>query len=97
MSLKDFLLGVLNRSVSAAGYRSIGCSPDEAAFLADVEVNSRDMRRPARRRSDEEIEQILEETRKDYNETIAALNERRRKLYEEHPWLLERERQSGND
>ena len=54
-----------------------------------MEANSRALSRPARRRSDEEIKRILEETRKDYNETMAALEERRRKLREENPWIYE--------
>ena len=64
MSLKDFLLGVLNRSVSAAGYRTIGCSPDEAFFLADMEVNSRNTSRRSRQLSDEEIKKRIEESRR---------------------------------
>ena len=89
LSFKEFLLDVLDRTVNASWYRSVGCSPDEASFLADMEANSRVLSRPARRRSDEEIKQILEETRKDYNETMAALEERRRKLREENPWIYE--------
>ena len=97
MSFKEFLLDVLDRSVNASWYRTVGCSPDEAAFLADMEANSRNTSRRTRRLSDEEIERILEETRKDYNESMAALEERRRKLYEEHPWLLEREQQNTEE
>lgn len=89
LSFKEFLLDVLDRTVNASWYRSVGCSPDEASFLADMEANSRALSRPARRRSDEEIKRILEETRKDYNETMAALEERRRKLREENPWIYE--------
>lgn len=89
MSFKEFLLGVLDRSVNASWYRTVGCSPDEAAFLADMEANSRNTSHRNRRLSDEEIEQILEETRKDYNETIAALEERERKLREKSPWIYE--------
>lgn len=97
LSFKEFLLDVLDRTVNASWYRSVGCSPDEASFLADMEANSRALSRPTRRRSDEEIKQILEETRKDYNETMAALEERRRKLYEEHPWLVEWEKQNEKE
>ena len=89
LSFKEFLLDVLDRTVNASWYRSVGCSPDEASFVADMEANSRALSRPARRRSDEEIKRILEETRKDYNETMAALEERRRKLREENPWIYE--------
>ena len=89
LSFKEFLLDVLDRTVNASWYRSVGCSSDEASFLADMEANSRALSRPARRRSDEEIKRILEETRKDYNETMAALEERRRKLREENPWIYE--------
>lgn len=40
MSFKEFLLDVLDRTVNASWYRSVGCSPDEASFLADMEANT---------------------------------------------------------
>ena len=89
LSLKDFLLGVLNRSVSAAGYRSIGCSPDESAFLADVEVNSRNTSRRSRQLSDEEIKKRIEESRKGYDAAMATLAECQRKLREGGPLVRE--------
>lgn len=89
LSLKDFLLGVLNRSVSAAGYRTIGCSPDEAFFLADMEVNSRNTSRRSRQLSDEEIKKRIEESRKGYDAAMATLAECQRKLREGGPLVRE--------
>ena len=40
MSLKEFLLDVLCRTVNASWYRTLGCSPEEASFLADMEANT---------------------------------------------------------
>ena len=40
LSFKEFLLDVLDRTVNASWYRSVGCSPDEASFLADMEANT---------------------------------------------------------
>ncbi len=37
----------------------------------------------------------LEKSREHYRESMAALEERERKLYEENPWLLEWEKQNG--
>ena len=42
--------------------------------------------------SDKENEKYLEKSRAHYNETMAELAERRRKLYEKNPWLLEKRR-----
>ena len=89
MNFKEFILDVLNRSVSASWYRTVGCSPEEASFLADMEVSMNTTKR-RRAMSDEEIETYLAELRAPYNETMSALAERRRKLYEDNPWLLER-------
>ena len=89
LSLKNFLLGVLKRSVSAAGYRTIGCSPDEAFFLADMEVNSRNTSRRSRQLSDEEIKKRIEESRKGYDAAMATLAECQRKLREGGPLVRE--------
>ena len=89
MSLKGFLLGVLKRSVSAAGYITIGCSPDEAFFLADMEVNSRNTPRRSRHLSDEEIKKRIEESRKGYDAAMATLAECQRKLREGGPLVRE--------
>lgn len=89
MSLRNFLLGVLNRSISAAGYRTIGCSPDEAFFLADMEVNSCNTPRRSRQLSDEEIEKRIEESRKGYDAAMATLAECQRKLREGGPLVRE--------
>ena len=40
LSFKEFLLDVLDRTVNASWYRSVGCSPEEASFLADMEANT---------------------------------------------------------
>lgn len=40
LSFKEFLLDVLDRTVNASWYRSVGCSPDEASFVADMEDNT---------------------------------------------------------
>ena len=89
LSFKEFLLDVLDRTVNASWYRSVGCSPDEASFLADMEANSRNTSRRSRQLSDEEIKTRIEESRKGYDEAMAALEERRRKLREENPWIYE--------
>ena len=89
LSLRNFLLGVLKRSVSAAGYRTIGCSPDEAFFLADMEVNSRNTSRRSRQLSDEEIKKRIEESRKGYDAAMATLAECQRKLREGGPLVRE--------
>ena len=83
MSLRNFLLGVLNRSISAAGYRTIGCAPDEAFFLADMEVNSRNTPRRSRQVSDEEIKKRIGESRRGYDAAMATLAEGAEKARQE--------------
>ena len=65
LSFKEFLLDVLDRTVNASWYRSVGCSPDEASFWADMEANSRNTSRRSRQFSDEEIKTRIEESRKE--------------------------------
>lgn len=40
MNFKSFMLDVLNRTINASWYRTVGCSPEEASFLADMEANT---------------------------------------------------------
>lgn len=89
MSFKEFLLDVLDRTVNASWYRSVGCSPDEASFLADMEANSRNTSRRSRQLSDEEIKTRIEESRKGYDEAMATLAECQRKLREGGPLVRE--------
>ena len=39
----------------------------------------------------------LEKSREHYRESMAALEERERKLYEEHPWLVEWEKRNEKE
>lgn len=96
MGFKDFFLDVLNRTVNASWYRTVGCSPEEASFLADMEANMSVSNRTTRELSDENFEKHLATSRTHYHETMAALAERRHKLYEKNPWLLEKH-QNGKD
>lgn len=89
MGFKDFFLDVLNRTVNASWYRTVGCSPEEASFLADMEANMSVSNRTARELSDENFEKHLATSRAHYSETMAALAERQRKLREENPWIYE--------
>ena len=89
LSFKEFLLDVLDRAVNASWYRSVGCSPDEASFLADMEANSRNTSRRSRQLSDEEIKTRIEESRKGYGEAMATLAECQRKLREGGPLVCE--------
>ena len=89
LSFKEFLLDVLDRTVNASWYRFVGCSPDEASFLADMEANSRNTSRRSRQLSDEEIKTRIEESRKGYDEAMATLAECQRKLREGGPLVRE--------
>ena len=89
LSFKEFLLDVLDRTVNASWYRSVGCSPDEASFLADMEANSRNTSRRSRQLSNEEIKTRIEESRKGYDEAMATLAECQRKLREGGPLVRE--------
>lgn len=133
MSLKEFFLDVLDRTVNASWYRSVGCSPDEAFFLADMEANTAFFKQSEKRSSSSALTErrcnLSEEDRntedpetlesicvasgdvyayiseksktdarysavqKEFQRIDAsktALEERRRKLYDENPGLYER-------
>lgn len=49
MTLKEFLLDVLCRTVNASWYRTLGCSPEEASFLADMEANTASFKQSEKR------------------------------------------------
>ena len=89
MNFKSFLLDVLNRTVNASWYRTVGCSPEEAAFLADMEANMNPLVRTTEAASEDEIEKSLKRSCSHYNETAAAIAERQRKSREENPWIYE--------
>lgn len=89
MSLKEFFLDVLDRTVNASWYRSVGCSPDEASFLADMETNLTRSTRAPQTITEEEIKDRLDKSKARRNETMAALVERQRKTREENPWIYE--------
>ena len=89
MRLKEFLLDVLCRTVNASWYRSVGCSPEEASFLADMETNLTQDARALQTITAEEIKDRLDKSKARRNETMAALAERQRKMREENPWIYE--------
>lgn len=89
MNFKSFLLDVLNRTVNASWYRSVGCSPEEASFLADMEANLAHAAHASPKITTEEIKDCLDKSRARRNETKAALAERQRKIREENPWIYE--------
>lgn len=133
MNFKNFMLDVLNRIVNASWYRTVGCSPEEASFLADMEANtallgrreeglrssvlaerrcslpeeSRDTEHPETLESvcatSGDVEAYIAEKAKtdakyaavqkelqQIDASKAALEKRRRKLYEGNPELYER-------
>lgn len=133
LSFKEFLLDVLDRTVNASWYRSVGCSPEEASFLADMEANTAFFKQSEKRNPSSALTErrcnLSEENRNterpetlesicaasgDVDAYIAeksktdarysavqkefqridasktALEERRRKLYDENPGLYER-------
>ena len=92
MSLKTFLIELLELNTDYNIYKSAGLS-DAAAFdcaLSDRESSGRasgiDL--------DTEYAKI-EEVNRRLEKANAEIDERRRKLYEENPWLLEWEKQNG--
>lgn len=92
MSLKGFLIELLELNTEYNIYKSAGLS-DSAAFdcaLSDCEKTGRasgiDL--------DAEYAKIEERNRR-LAKTLAEIDERERKLYEEQPWLLEWEKQNG--
>lgn len=97
MNFKQFLIDVINLNTAETIYRMSGLSEDGARFWALYDQNmqkSSPSLSPAERRAAMER---LEKSRAHYNETMAALAERRRKLYEDNPWLLEQEEQEKKD
>lgn len=89
MNFKQFLIDVINLNTAETIYRMKGFSEDGAHFWALYDQNMQKASpslSPAERRAAMER---LEKSRAHYNETMAALAERRRKLYEENPWLSE--------
>ena len=93
MNLKKLLADAL--FLDARGYHYRSCGYDEASAYALASQDLREEERSSVNRA-AAMEQ-LEKSREHYRETMAALEERQRKLYEEHPWLLEREKQNGLD
>ena len=89
MNLKKLLSDALFINAREYHYRSCGYSETSAYALA-----ARDLRGQEQSSNDAannaEAMARLEKSRAHYNETMAALAERRRKLYEENPWLLEK-------
>lgn len=97
MNFKQFLIDVINLNTAETIYRMSGFSEAGAHFWALYDLNmqkSAPSLSPAERRAAMEH---LEKSRAHYNETMAALAERRRKLYEENPWLLEQEEREKKD
>ena len=133
MSLKEFLLDVLCRTVNASWYRTLGCSPEEASFLADMEANTAFFKQSEKRNPSYALSELRcnlseEDRNTERPETLesicaasgdvdayiaeksktdarysavqkefqridaskTALEERRRKLYDENPGLYER-------
>lgn len=133
MDFKSFMLDVLNRTVNASWYRTVGCSPEEASFLADMEANTallgrREERKPSSVLAERRCSLSEESHNTEHPETLesicaasgdidayiaekaktdaryaavqkefqqigaskAALEERRRKLYEKNLELYER-------
>ena len=93
MNLKKLLADAL--FLDARGYHYRSCGYDEALAYALASQDLREEERSSVNRA--AAMERLEKSREHYRETMAALEERQRKLYEEHPWLLEREKQNGLD
>lgn len=96
MILKKLLSNALFINAREYHYRSCGYSETTAYALAARDL--REQEQPSNAASNNaEIMARLEKSRTHYNETMSALAERRRKLYEENPWLLEQKEQAKKD
>lgn len=95
MRLKKLLADAFFLNAKEYHYRSCGYDAVSAYALA-----SRDLRQQEGNGSNAAASRAtmerLEKSRARYNETMEALAERRRKLYEKNPWLLEKH-QTGKD
>ena len=95
MSLKKLLADAFFLNAKEYHYRSCGYDAVSAYALA-----SRDLRQQEGNGSNaaasRAAKERLEKSRAHYNKTMAELAERRHKLYEKNPWLLEKH-QNGKD
>jgi hypothetical protein len=85
MNLKKLLADALFLDARVYHYRS--CGYDEASAYALASQDLAEQQR-ASAASAAEMER-LEKSREHYRESMAALEERRRKLSEENPWIYE--------
>lgn len=93
MNLKKLLGDALFLDARVYHYRS--CGYDEASAYALASQDLAEQQR-ASAASAAAMER-LEKSREHYRESMAALEERERKLYEEHPWLVEWEKQNEKE
>lgn len=91
MNLKKLLADAL--FLDARGYHYRSCGYDEASAYALASQDLEEQQRASVNRA--AAMERLEKSREQYRESMAALEERKRKLYEEQPWLLEWEKQNG--
>ena len=91
MNLKKLLANTL--FLDARGYHYRSCGYDEASAYALASQDLTEQQRASVNRT--AAMERLEKSREHYRESMAALKERERKLYEENPWLLEWEKQNG--
>lgn len=91
MNLKKLLADAL--FLDARGYHYRSCGYDEASAYALASQDLAGKRRSSVNRA--AAMERLEKSREHYRESMTALEERERKLYEENPWLLEWEKQNG--
>ena len=92
MSLKTFLIELLELNTEYNIYKSAGLS-DAAAFDC-ARSDCKNSGRASVVDLNAEYEKI-EERKRRLEKANAEIDERRRKLYEENPWLLEWEKQNG--
>lgn len=94
MNLKKLLADAL--FLDARGYHYRSCGYDEASAAYALASQDLAEQQRASAASAAAMER-LEKSREYYRESMAALEERERKLYEEHPWLVEWEKQNEKE
>lgn len=90
MSLKKFLIELIDLNTEYHVYKSAGLSDGAAFACAHTDYENSHRSSPARKHInvDEELAKI-EERKQRLEKTKEGIANRRRKLYEENPWLLE--------
>lgn len=90
MSLKKFLIELIDLNTEYHVYKSAGLSDGAAFACAHTDYENAHRSSPDRKHInvDEELAKI-EERKQRLEKTKEGIANRRRKLYEENPWLLE--------